>query len=224
MATPTCRSTTEKGEKGKSSGLAKWSLALAIISIPILGQESSFRLLVIPVAVVAIASGVAALLRIRASSGAVKGKGLAIAGIILAALTGSNPVLLPLVATARSQARFQILEQAIRQSGAETYTLAEGKSIHYSDGATKADARHLGEALTELQLLTGDKRHDILLSKGSSGLTVSLVLPSASMYNDEAKNALPRIASALAAKLGDPVRLRVVDFHLKELDSVQSSQ
>jgi hypothetical protein len=208
----------------RKSSLAKWSLVLAIVTVPVLGQESPLRLLAVPLAVVAIALGVSAIVKIRASSGALKGKGLAIAGIILAVMTGTNPVLLPLVAGARSHARVQILEKAIRESGATTYTLSPGKSIHYSGGATEADARNVGAAMLQMQLLTVGKRHDILLSKESGGFIVSLVVPSETLFNAEAKAALPRIAGLLATKVGVPVRLRVVDFQMKELGSVQSSQ
>jgi len=208
----------------RRSALAKSSLAVAIINLAILGQESSLRFLAIPVAIAALGLGVAAIVRIRGSSGLLKGKGLAIAGIVLAVMTGTNPLLLPLVGWARTHARLRTLEKALRESGAIRYTLAPGKSIYYSGGATETDARNIGAAMMDMQLLPAGQRHVILLAKESDGLLVSLAVLSEHSFNAEAKAALPRIAGLLATKVGVPIRLRVVDLRMKELASAQSSQ
>jgi hypothetical protein len=211
-------------QTGKRSALAKWSLALAIISIPILGMEPSPNILALPVAIAAIACGIVALVRIRSSCGVLKGRGLAIAALILAGMTGINPIFVPRFLKARTDARLRILEQAIRESGATTVTLSPDNRIHYSGGATETDARNLGAAMTDMRLFTAGQRHDVLLSKDSGGLKVSLVIGPAYSLTDDLRSALPRIASALAGRLGGSVTLRVVDLQLKELASAQSPQ
>ena len=145
----------------KRSRLAKWSLALAIISLPIGGQESSVKLLVVPVAIAAIAMGIMGLVKIRASSGALKGKGLAVAGIILAVLTGTSPLLFSLLTKMTMQARLTLLESSINKSGATTLLFSPELRIHCMKGATETDARDVGAAITQLGLLRADKRNDV---------------------------------------------------------------
>ena len=89
------------------------------------------------------------------------------------------------------------------------------EEIYYSNQATEADARKLGDALKALEIFNGDREKTVLLSKDEKGTSVSFVTPAHS-WNDPAAIASFQLVGEklVAAGVGEPLTIRFCDDEL----------
>ena len=102
------------------------------------------------------------------------------------------------------------------------YKVSELESVNYSEKATEADAKMLGDILKTDGYFDGKKEVDVLLKKEEKeGTVVSFVI--SGMGKDETiPNAFKEIGEDIAKNgFGKPITIRLMDSHLYTLKDIK---
>ena len=93
------------------------------------------------------------------------------------------------------------------------YKVSDKESVNYSGKATEEEAKHLGDLLKKLGVLTGERNADVLLLKNEKeGTVVSFVVNST---EDKIVEAFRSIGEAVSTDgFGKPLTVRLLDDHL----------
>lgn len=98
------------------------------------------------------------------------------------------------------------------------YKVSEQESVNYSEKATEADAKLLGDVLKANGYFDGSKEVDVLLKKGGKEGTVVSFVISGLGKDDTIPNAFRAMGEEIAAKgFGKPLTIRLIDTRLNKL-------
>lgn len=102
------------------------------------------------------------------------------------------------------------------------YKVSDKESVNYSEKATEADAKKLGEILKVDGYFDGSKEVDVLLKKDEKeGTVVSFVIGGLGK-DDAISNAFKAIGDDIAARgFGKPLLVRLLDSHLNTLKDIK---
>jgi hypothetical protein len=94
------------------------------------------------------------------------------------------------------------------------YQVTDYEAVNYSENATEADAKQLGEILKQIGVFTGEKRGEVLLRRDDQGTTVSFILKT-KWSDPEVVASFQQIGSALGdAGMPKPFTVRLIDKNL----------
>ncbi|MEO6753045.1 MAG: hypothetical protein ABIP85_14795 [Chthoniobacteraceae bacterium] len=102
------------------------------------------------------------------------------------------------------------------------YKVSDKESVNYSQKATEADAKMLGDILTANGYFNGKKEVDVLLKKEEKeGTVISFVI--GGLGKDEAiSNAFREMGEEIAKKVfGKPLTIRLIDTRLNTLKDIR---
>jgi hypothetical protein len=102
------------------------------------------------------------------------------------------------------------------------YKVSDKESVNYSEKATEAEAKKLGDLLKTAGYFDGTKEVDVLLKKDEKeGTVVSFVI--GGLGKDATiETAFKQIGEAIAADgFGKPLMIRLVDTHLNTLKDIK---
>ncbi|MEO6787221.1 MAG: hypothetical protein ABI318_13905 [Chthoniobacteraceae bacterium] len=102
------------------------------------------------------------------------------------------------------------------------YKVSDKESVNYSEKATEADAKKLGDILKVDGYFDGTKEVDVLLKKDEKeGTVVSFVIGGLGK-DDAISNAFKAIGDDIAARgFGKPLLVRLLDSHLNTLKDIK---
>lgn len=201
--------------------IAKWSLALGIVSVPLLGQESTGRLLTIPVSVAAVICGHLAMRRIRKSARRLRGRGLAIAGLILGYLACVTILAEPLVTMARRAALQRAAKSLVglpvptfalkRSDGASVSSASLKGSVYLLDFGPGPDSlrkldvfakRYKADGLRAFAVVSEDVGHRASAFARANGFDIPVLLASETGKTAEAFHARNNPETVLVGRDG----------------------
>jgi hypothetical protein len=101
------------------------------------------------------------------------------------------------------------------------YKVTDKESVNYSEKATEADAKKLGDFLKAISYFDGTSEKDVLLKMGGKeGTVVSFVITAGA--DDKITAGFKEVGEALAKDvLGKPLTIRLVDTRLNKLKDIK---
>ncbi|MEO6738928.1 MAG: hypothetical protein ABIP20_01660 [Chthoniobacteraceae bacterium] len=102
------------------------------------------------------------------------------------------------------------------------YKVSEQESVNYSEKATEADAKKLGEILQATGYFGGTKKMDVLLKKDDKEGTVVSFVISGLGKDDTITTAFKQIGEGIATSgFGKPMTIRLMDTRLNKLKDIR---
>ena len=102
------------------------------------------------------------------------------------------------------------------------YKVSDKESVNYSEKATEADAKKLGDILKAQGYFDGSKEVDVLLKKDEKEGTVVSFVISGLGKDDTITTAFKQIGEGIATSgFGKPMTVRLMDSHLNTLKDIK---